>query len=85
MGRTNSRRDDCKTILFPFYVGNNSIRLPTLKWEEENSEWIATEKPLADEKIVYPIDENGVERNWRWGLDTAINNVNSLKVERKGG
>ncbi|KAA6232515.1 site-specific DNA-methyltransferase [Chlorobium phaeovibrioides] len=82
---SNSRRDDARRSYFPFYVGNNSIRLPTLKWEEENSEWIATEKPLADEKIVYPIDENGVERNWRWGLDTAINNVNSLKVERKGG
>ena len=47
------------------------------------NEWIATEKPLSSEEVVYPIDENGVERNWRWGLDTATKNLSNLKVERK--
>jgi adenine-specific DNA-methyltransferase len=80
---SNSRRDDARRSYFPFYVSDNSIRIPTLAWEDATNEWIATEKPLSSEEVIYPIDEKGVERNWRWGLDTAIKNVNNLKVERK--
>ena len=80
---SNSRRDDARRSYFPFYVSDDGIRIPILEWDNGMNEWIATEKPLSSEEVVYPIDENGVERNWRWGLDTATKNLSNLKVERK--
>lgn len=82
---SNSRRDDARKSYFPFYVSDKRIRLPDLEWKEEKAEWVAKEKPLPNEVVVYPIDENGIERNWRWGIDTAIDNINELKVEKKAG
>lgn len=78
---SNSKREDARKSFFPFYVEDEKIRIPDMLWDEVNSEWILLEKGLDEEKIIYPIDENGVERNWRWGIDTARKQVSELKVE----
>ncbi|MBA2882736.1 adenine-specific DNA-methyltransferase [Desulfosalsimonas propionicica] len=82
---SNSRREDARRSYFPFYVSGSNIRLPELRWDEDKEIWEVLEEPKSNEDVVYPIDENGVERNWRWGIDTAVKNVNELKAEKKNG
>ena len=82
---SNSRREDAKRSYFPFFVSESTIRLPKLKWDEDKELWQVLEEPRSGEEVIYPIDENRVERNWRWGLDTAKSNVDELKFERKNG
>jgi adenine-specific DNA-methyltransferase len=82
---SNSRREDAPKSYFPFFVKNGYIRLPKMKWDDERNFWKVEETPSLDEISVYPVDENNVQRNWRWGIETAIANVKELKCVIKNG
>jgi len=36
------------------------------------------EQPHKNEIVFWPIDENGVQRRWRWGVETAAENLADL-------
>ena len=62
-------RKESPTMYYPIFITDNTIRVPDLKWNEEKNEWTALEEPNSNETIAYPIDDNGKERRWKWGLD----------------
>lgn len=77
---SDSERTDNPKSFFPFYVSTNgNIRLPKMNWNEEKKIWDIMESPTKDETVAYPIDDNNIERRWRWGIDTAKNNISQLK------
>ena len=80
---TDSERKDSPKAFYPFYYNqnNNSVRIPDMTWDESNRNWIIHEKPLEVELELFPIDENGVERRWRWGIDTAQKSKSELRFE----
>src|SRR5690606_21470300 len=79
---TDSERKDSPKAYYPFYYNHlkKSLRLPDMNWDELSKEWIILEKPNLDEIELYPIDDKGILRRWRWGIETARNGVNSLRV-----
>lgn len=81
---SNSRREDARKSFFAFAVNTElKARLPESIWDETKQEWKVNKKDLKkDEVLVWPIDENGVERNWRWGWDTAKKNSKDLRVTK---
>lgn len=79
---SDSERADSPKAYYPFYVSDNSIRVPEMLWHETSRTWEIIEKPLANESTVFPIDEQGIARRWRWGVENARKNCNSLKAER---
>ena len=58
-------------LYYPFYVKGKNIRIPEFEWQEESRSYKILEEPLKSEVIVYPIDDNGTQRVWRWGHDTV--------------
>jgi adenine-specific DNA-methyltransferase len=75
-------REESSSMYYPFFVSIESYRLPEMKWEENNKEWILLEKPTEGERLVYPVDERGIERRWKWGIDRVRNNPNDLSVRQ---
>lgn len=73
-------------MYYPFFVSEISLRIPKIEWNDESREWITLEDPINDEIIVYPIDENGLERRWKWGIDRVLKNPNEfcIKKDRTG-
>ena len=67
-------RKESPSMFYPIYITKTTIRIPELEWNENKKEWKAIEKPKNDEIIVYPIDDNGKERRWKWGLDRIRKN-----------
>ncbi len=65
---SNSDRVDGQRQYFPIYADLNTgtIRVPTMDWNESKREWIVTEKPSPQEVEIYPINDDGREKNWRW-------------------
>src|SRR5690606_5174973 len=53
---------------------DGSVRLPPMTWTESDG-WVASESPLADETVVWPIDSDGVERVWTLGVERAEKEV----------
>jgi adenine-specific DNA-methyltransferase len=80
---SDSERKDNPKAFFPFYVSRDgSIRVPEMEWDEIQKQWLILENPLNNEIAAYPIDDNGVERRWRWGIDKAKNDKHELKAKQ---
>lgn len=75
-------KEDAPTMYYPIFISKDakSFRIPKLKWNDDNKEYVMLEKPLDSEFISYPIDENGRPRRWKWGLDRALKEQNEMKV-----
>jgi len=80
---TDSERTDSPKAFYPFYYNKveKEVRIPDMTWDEASRNWIIHEKPKLNELELFPIDENGIERRWRWGIETARNSMNELKFE----
>ena len=65
---SNSDRADGIRQWYPIYVNvdNMSIRIPQLEWNEDKLDYNILEKPCSNEEVVWPITDDGQEKNWRW-------------------
>jgi adenine-specific DNA-methyltransferase len=62
---SNSRRQDRPTQYYPLFVCGERVRTPKMIWDDKARTWTLLETPRADEIVALPIDESGMERNWR--------------------
>jgi adenine-specific DNA-methyltransferase len=80
---SGSEKKDSPRLYFPLYVSRDGrIRVPEMEWDERVKEWRVLEQPQEGETIVYPIDQNGIYRRWRWSLETVRENLQDLKAEK---
>lgn len=81
-GSDSERRDSPKAF-FPIYWDKKSMRIPEMEWSEGSKIWENIEPTKRNEIELWPIDENGIERRWRWGLERIKKNLTEFKVEEK--
>jgi adenine-specific DNA-methyltransferase len=77
---SNSDRDARRALYYPIYVKDSSIRIPRMTWNSQTEEWIVEEKPTNGEQVVWPDNEDGVQKNWRWEWQTVMSSLNKLSV-----
>jgi len=63
---SNSDRNARRALYYPIYIKDSKIRIPQLKWDESTQEWICEEEPAYGELAVFPDNDEGVEKTWRW-------------------
>ncbi|PRX34401.1 adenine-specific DNA-methyltransferase [Paraburkholderia sp. BL18I3N2] len=68
---SDSDRNARRSMYYPIYISNQSLRVPPLEWRADTEEWVALEKPRSDESIVFPDNEDGVQKRWRWEWKTV--------------
>lgn len=73
-------KEDAPTMYFPIYITETSIRIPKMLWNAEKGEYDVLEKPIEGEIKILPIDEEGRQRRWKWGLDRTLNSINEMCV-----
>ena len=78
---SDSERKDSPKAFFPIYYFDNQLRIPDMFWDEGSSNWTNIEPPKENELVFWPIDENGIERRWRWGLTNIKNSLSELKID----
>ena len=68
---------------YPIYVNKNtlSLRIPELRWIDETTAYESLDQPESTELIVYPVDGSGTEKVWRWGLERAKKDLNTLMAK----
>jgi adenine-specific DNA-methyltransferase len=69
---SNSDRADGERQFFPIYVDLNlgTIRVPEMRWEEDRRSWVEEDAPKANESIIFPVNDQGKEKNWRWSEES---------------
>lgn len=85
---SNSNRENGQRQYYPIFaiVEEGSIRIPKMHWVESQREWILEEVPLSNEEIIYPNNDEGREKNWRWSEESVKADYSQFLVRiPKGG
>ncbi len=75
-------REESPSMFYPIFLTENGIRIPKIDWDIKKEEWRLLEQPKKNEKISYPIDEDGHHRRWKWGIERAKAGITEMKVNR---
>lgn len=69
---SNSDRKDGQRQYFGIFadLSNGTIRIPKMEWKESQREWILLEEPLDNEVVIFPNNDDGREKNWRWSEES---------------
>ena len=78
---SDSDRSQRPRMYYPIFLGESSLRIPKITWNEPHKEWEVHEKPKHGEVIVYPIDEDGNQKRWRWKHDEVTANLGEFQVK----
>ena len=79
-GSSSTRRDRPKQY-FPMFVTTGTVRVPEVNWDERKKAYDILEEPQGEESILWPIDSNGDDRCWRWGIETTKEKIAELVVK----
>lgn len=82
---SNSERERRKRLYYPIFITENSLRIPMMKWDEDDENWIVKENPNNNEQIIIPIDDNGIERTWRWSHEKVLSDPSQVVVKKVKG
>ena len=76
-------RRESPRMFYPIFVNRETRawRVPEMNWSDESKEWILLEQPADDEQILWPIDERGQERRWKWSVERLQANRDKVKVD----
>jgi len=83
--KPGSMRIESPSMFYPIFVTTESVRIPKMQWNSIKEEWITLEKPKKGEQILYPVDENGEERRWRYGVERARAEIGEFKPKVQKG
>lgn len=79
---SNSDRTARSRLYYLMYLSGQSIRVPKMEWSEENDAWTILEKPRSGEVTVYPDNDDGEQKTWRWEGDTVMASLKQLAVRK---
>jgi len=67
---------------FPLYCVGKKVRVPRLKWNDDDRCYCVLEAPKLGESVCYPKDSDGADRVWRWGLDRVEANLDEIEARQ---
>jgi adenine-specific DNA-methyltransferase len=79
---SDSDRNSRRAMYYPIYISKSSLRVPLMEWKEDTEEWITLDKPTSEEQVVFPNNDDGVEKRWRWEWKTVVKNKSRLAVRK---
>ena len=83
---TNDRRADRPKLYYPIFVSDDdTLRVPTMEWDEHNTEYRVLEHARADETVVWPVKEQDgrkIEKRWERGWARVSREASEYRVQR---
>lgn len=76
-------KSESPKMFYPIFVTQEALRIPKMIWDLKKNEWELLEKPKQNEEIIYPIDDNGEEKRWRWGIERMRRELEEFKVGKQ--
>ena len=82
-----SDRSDRPKQYYPLFVDRETlaIRVPACDWREETKSYCCAEDQTSSEIVVFPIDQAGRERVWRWGRERVLRSLDDLEARSIDG
>lgn len=82
---TDSNRADRPKQFYPifFNTSTNSLRVPECTWQDTEKSWLVSEGLNDNEIEILPIDAQGVQKVWKFGIENTRSKIEELKCENK--
>jgi len=70
---SNSNREDGIRQWYPIFVDRNTLalRVSDMIWDDDTGLWNILEPATENEETIYPINDDGLEKNWRWSWENV--------------
>ncbi|MDR0557138.1 MAG: hypothetical protein LBG43_04625 [Treponema sp.] len=83
-GSNSDRRDGIRQW-YPIYVDRNTlrIRIPDMIWNTNTGLWIINDPHIKNEEVIYPINDDGKEKNWRWSWENVKKDYTQFYAKRQ--
>lgn len=80
---TDSDKADRPKQFYPLIFDKtaNKLRVPSVSWNDSKREYDLNESIGADEVVLLPVNPNGVEKVWKYGIERAKQIVSELLVK----
>ncbi|MFI7859482.1 site-specific DNA-methyltransferase [Pseudomonas promysalinigenes] len=82
---SNSERKDRPSLYYPIYVSGETMRVPTMEYDDQQKIWNVNESPKEGEIVVFPIDDAGTHRTWRGQPDALRKKPSDYKCKIEDG
>ncbi len=79
---SNSDRSARRHLYYPIFIGSQVARVPRMTWEPSKEEWIVEEEPRPGETVIFPNNEDGVEKTWRWGWEKVMRSLGEISIRK---
>ncbi|HVM51281.1 MAG TPA: DNA methyltransferase [Candidatus Acidoferrum sp.] len=80
-GGAAANRKARRRLYYPIYVSpEREIRVPKMEWIQSIEEWKILEEPTPAEVVVFPINEDGHEKRWKWGHKSLIKQLSDFEA-----
>jgi adenine-specific DNA-methyltransferase len=75
-------REESPQMYYPIFIdkNKNTWRIPIMEWHEDRDEWVLGEDPKKNEEEIWPKDEQGQARRWKWSVDRLLDSPSEVKV-----
>jgi adenine-specific DNA-methyltransferase len=80
-GGVAAAREARRKMFFPFYASSDGVRIPKMEWLDTTKEWKVLEEPIEGEKVVLPINAQGEEKRWKWGIESVLANLTDFRAQ----
>jgi adenine-specific DNA-methyltransferase len=83
---SNSNRADGKRQWYPIYVNpiSLSLRVPEMEWNDDTELWMMIEESTKEENVIWPINDDGIEKNWRWSWENVKKDYSQFYAKMQG-
>lgn len=79
---SNSNRWNRPTMYYPFFVDEEkNVRLPRAEFDQATEEYVIHDEPKPNEKVIYPIKDDGSDGCWYFGYERASTVSDEFKAE----
>lgn len=79
-GGANANRSKRRTLFYPIFTNGTDIRVPKMEWNENERAWEALEEPCSDELVLFPVNEEGEEKTWKWEHQSVSANISEFSI-----
>lgn len=81
---SNSDRADGRRQWYPVYadLASGRIRVPEMSWDEPSELWVPKDGPAPGETEVWPVNDDGAEKNWRWSEENVRRSYDQFFCKR---
>lgn len=77
---SNSDRAARPALYYPIYISGSSLRIPEMTWDDGDRRWVVAEDPTEGESAVWPDNEEGRQKTWRWDRHKVVSSMQRLAV-----